>query len=65
MVEETNDNQVSVAFNLVLDELPKARANLVRDLTAAAERGDYEAVVNLWEITGLGRARLRQLQRGR
>jgi hypothetical protein len=44
MSEETNDNQVSVAFNLVLDELPKAREDLVKDLTDAAERGDYEAV---------------------
>ena len=35
MSEETNDNQVSVAFNLVLDELPKAREDLVKDLTDA------------------------------
>jgi hypothetical protein len=60
MAEETNDNQVSVTFNLVLDELHEVRENLVGDLTDSAQRSDYEAVVNLNE----GLKKIDGLQKG-
>ncbi len=47
MAEGTNGNQVSMAFNLVLDELQKGREGLLRDLATAAERGDFDAVAEL------------------
>ena len=47
MAEGTNGNQVSMAFNLVLDELQKGRESLLKDLATAAERGDFDAVAEL------------------
>ena len=35
MAEDTSSDQVSEGFNLVLDQLPNARENLVKELTAA------------------------------
>ena len=47
MAEDTSSDQVSEGFNLVLDQLPNARENLVKELTAAAERGDFDAVAEV------------------
>ena len=49
MVESARNDQVSAAFNAVLAELTNARDRLLKDLTAAAGRSDYDAVT---ELTG-------------
>ena len=43
------DNAIPAAFNLVLDELSKAREAVVEDLAVAAKRSDYTVVLQLTE----------------
>ena len=47
MTSETNDNQVSAAFAYILNELPKSCFSLVKEMSVAADRGDYDAVSEL------------------
>ena len=49
MASETNDNQVSAAFDYILNELPKSCFSLVKEMSVAADLGDYDAVS---ELTG-------------
>ncbi len=49
MNQDTSGVQISEALDSILDELPKFREYLVKDITAAAENGDYNAVT---ELTG-------------
>ena len=47
MAEGISDDQASKVFDLVLDELSKSRENLVKEITVAAESGDYNAIAEL------------------
>ena len=49
MASETNDNQVSAAFDYILNELPKSCFSLVKEMSVAADLGDYDAVTELTE----------------
>ena len=49
MTSETNDDQVLAAFDYILNELPKSCFSLVKEMSVAADLGDYDAVTELAE----------------